>query len=93
MKYAWITRHRDSFPVRVMCDAMNVSTSGYYDAIERPPSGWACPSVGRAGLLVSVVRANGIGRWMTKRRSDWSRRCWPSWDNILGMAIDASGHC
>ncbi len=38
MKYAWIARHRDSFPVSVMCDAMNVSPSGYYDSIERPPS-------------------------------------------------------
>jgi len=38
VKYAWIARHRDSFPVSVMCDAMNVSPSGYYDSIERPPS-------------------------------------------------------
>jgi putative transposase len=38
VKYAWIACNRDSFPVRVMCDVLNVSTSGYYDAIERPPS-------------------------------------------------------
>ena len=38
MKYAWITQHRDSFPVAVMCDVLNVSTSGYYDSIDRPPS-------------------------------------------------------
>lgn len=38
MKYAWITQHRDSFPVRIMCDVLNVSPSGYYDSIERPPS-------------------------------------------------------
>ena len=38
MKYAWIARHRDSFPVSVMCDALNVSPSGYYDSIDRPPS-------------------------------------------------------
>jgi len=38
VKYAWIARHRDSFPVSVMCDALNVSPSGYYDSIERPPS-------------------------------------------------------
>lgn len=38
MKYAWITEHRDSFPVAVMCDALGVSTSGYYDSLERPPS-------------------------------------------------------
>jgi putative transposase len=38
VKYAWITQHRDSFPVAVLCDVLNVSTSGYYDSIERPPS-------------------------------------------------------
>ena len=38
MKYAWITEHRDSFPLSVMCDVLNVSPSGYYDSLERPPS-------------------------------------------------------
>ena len=38
MKYAWITQHRGSFPVAVMCDVLNVSASGYYDSIDRPPS-------------------------------------------------------
>lgn len=38
MKYAWIDQHRDSFPIRVMCDVLNVSPSGYYDSIDRPPS-------------------------------------------------------
>ena len=38
MKYAWITEHRDSFPIAIMCDVLRVSTSGYYDALEREPS-------------------------------------------------------
>ena len=38
MKYAWINQHRDSFPVCVMCDVLNVSPSGYYDSIDRAPS-------------------------------------------------------
>ena len=38
MKYAWIAQHCDSFPVRVLCDVLNVSTSGFYDSIDRPPS-------------------------------------------------------
>ena len=38
MKYAWITQHRGSFPVAVMCDVLNVSPSGYYDSIDRQPS-------------------------------------------------------
>jgi hypothetical protein len=38
VKYAWINQHRDSFPVAVMCDVLNVSPSGYYDSIDREPS-------------------------------------------------------
>lgn len=38
MKYAWIQTHCDSFPVALMCDVLDVSKSGYYASIERPPS-------------------------------------------------------
>jgi len=38
VKYAWIREHRDSFPVAAMCRALRVSTSGYYDWLDRPPS-------------------------------------------------------
>lgn len=38
MKYAWIHEHRDSYPVALLCDVLGVSTSGYYEAIDRPPS-------------------------------------------------------
>ena len=38
MKYAWISEHRDSFPVAVMCDVLGVSISGYYEWQDRPPS-------------------------------------------------------
>ena len=37
MKYAWITQHRDSFPVAVLCEVLLVSTSGYYDSLGREP--------------------------------------------------------
>lgn len=32
MRYAWIQQHRDSFPISLMCQVLQVSTSGYYDA-------------------------------------------------------------
>jgi putative transposase len=38
VKYAWIGEHRDSFPVALMCEVLDVSTSGYYAASEREPS-------------------------------------------------------
>ena len=38
MKYAWIQEHRDSYPVAVMCDVLEVSTSGYYAWLGREPS-------------------------------------------------------
>lgn len=38
MKYAWIREHRDLFPVRMACQVLEVSTSGYYSSIHRPPS-------------------------------------------------------
>ena len=37
MKYAWIKRHKSTFPVAVMCRSLRVSTSGYYDSIKRKP--------------------------------------------------------
>jgi putative transposase len=38
LKYAWIKKHRDSFSITTMCRVLNVSTSGYYDSIDRRPS-------------------------------------------------------
>ena len=38
MKYAWIREHRDSYPIAAMCRALRVSTSGYYDWLDRSPS-------------------------------------------------------
>jgi len=38
VKYAWIGRHRDLFPVTAMCQVLKVSPSGYYDSLDRPPS-------------------------------------------------------
>jgi putative transposase len=38
VKYAWIREHRDSFPVVRLCQVLEVSASGYYDWLDRPPS-------------------------------------------------------
>ena len=38
MRYAWIREHRDSFPVALACDVLEVSASGYYAWLDREPS-------------------------------------------------------
>ena len=38
MRYACIRRRRSLYPVRMMCDALKVSTSGFYDWQARPES-------------------------------------------------------
>lgn len=36
--YAFIRAHQDRFPLAAMCRALNLSPSGYYDWVKRPPS-------------------------------------------------------
>jgi putative transposase len=52
VKYAWIREHRDSFPVAVLCEVLEVSTSGYYDWLDRPPS----PRAARHAKIQAVVQ-------------------------------------
>ena len=53
MRFRFIEDHRDAWPVRLLCDALEVSASGYYAWRGRPES--ARVSVNR-GLLADVRR-------------------------------------
>jgi putative transposase len=52
VKYAWIRQYRDSFPVAVACQVLEVSTSGYYAALDREPS----PRAQRTARIRQAVR-------------------------------------
>jgi putative transposase len=52
MKYAWITQHGDSFPIAMMCEVLEVSTSGYHASVDRAPS----PRAQRRARIDAAVR-------------------------------------
>jgi transposase InsO family protein len=53
VRYAFISAEKASYPVAVLCSALEVSTSGYYASLNRPESGHA----GRDAELRVKVRA------------------------------------
>ena len=53
MKFAWIEAHRGEFPVAPMCQTLDVSRSGFYAWLRRPPSSRAL----RRALLVERIGA------------------------------------
>ena len=59
MRYTVIHEHRDQHPVRLMCRALGVSRSGYYDWRERPLSSRARR---HAGLTEKIRHFHGSSR-------------------------------
>ena len=93
MKYAWINQYRDSFPVRIMCNVLNVSPSGYYDSIDRPPSERAKRHE-RIQKAVEQVHAESHGIYGSvkvaeelQRRDDMESAC----RNTVAMAMREMG--
>ena len=66
MKYAWIREHRDSFAVVPMCEVLGVSTSGYYAAVDRPPSPRAVRHE-RIKAAVAQVHAQSHGTYGSQK--------------------------
>ena len=52
MKYAWISEHRDSYPVKTLCRVLKVSRSGYYTSVGRKPS----PRAQRTAKIYEAVK-------------------------------------
>lgn len=53
MRFGWIREHREAFEVSIMCEVLQVSRSGYYAWVGRPPSSRAQ----RRAELVGQIRA------------------------------------
>jgi putative transposase len=49
--FAFIDAHKDQWPVRVLCETLEVSPSGFYSWLKRPPSSW---ELRRDALLARV---------------------------------------
>jgi putative transposase len=61
VKYAWISEHRDSFPVVLMCEVLDVSSSGYYASIDREPSArWTRHERIKAAVARVHAQSHGI---------------------------------
>jgi putative transposase len=74
VKYAWITDHRDSFPVALMCEVLNVSASGYYDSIDRPASAKA-ERHDRIKQTVGQVHARSHGIYGSQKVAQVMQKC------------------
>lgn len=61
-KYAAVEAHRDRFPVRLMCDALGVSASGYHQARRRAAGPPAPRAAADERLRVHVRAAHRKGR-------------------------------
>ena len=62
MRYAFIREHAVLFPVRLVCDKLGVSASGYDDALDRPESATArCRR--ELGGRIEAIRAARRGRY------------------------------
>ena len=59
MKYTWIDRHSDLFPVAKMCRLFGVSRSGFMQWRTRPPSGRALANVALDAKVASIHAISG----------------------------------
>ena len=54
MKYAWIQRHKNHWPVTLACEVLQVSTSGYFAHLRRKDASEPSKRVSNEALLVHI---------------------------------------
>ena len=78
MKYAWISRHREQWPVSLACEVLRVSASGYYEHERRAGK----PSSGRLSDDALLVHIKAIH---AEVRGEYG---WPRiWKELLARGI------
>ena len=68
MKFDFVVKHRETWPVPVLCEALGVSRSGFYAWVRRAPSARAR----RHGVVGPAVRAS----FLASDRTYGARRVW-----------------
>ena len=66
-----ITRHRDEFPIRLMCRVLEVSPAGYYASRHRPPSWHALIDevlLARVRIMELTRFRGRLATWESSRR-------------------------
>jgi len=66
MTFCFIEDHRDAYPVRVLCDVLEVSPAGYYAWRSRPPSGRSAAN-GELVMAIRQVHQDSGGRYGSPR--------------------------
>lgn len=67
MKFGFVAKHRGTWPMAMMCEALSVSRSGFYAWISRPRS---------QGRLVDEVLGSQVRQSFGSDRTYGARRVW-----------------
>jgi putative transposase len=93
VRYRFIRQHQQEYPVQMMCDILEVSRSGYYDWIDRPPSARAQR---RQELLEEIRQAHqdsrqlyGSPRICAELKARGTKVC----ENTVAKVMKQSGMC
>ena len=71
MKFGFIVKHRDTWPVGILCDALGVSRSGLFMRPGAHSAPHASRGLARAPNAVSGPRTLALTSYLRSRRTSW----------------------